>query len=137
MPYQIGVTPANMQELTDLGLPDPLYQPLSDFTPWSELRTRGDGLVVGLGRPIIVWRFNEMSLTQMGTLLYYVSQAGVLQASRIVYIRTRIPSPNMTDRVFQNYQARMLCPLEPDDLRYEENYRYQDLELKFIQAVAI
>ena len=137
MPYQIGVTPANMQELTDLSLPDPLYQPLSDWMPFSGKRQRMDGLVVGTGRPAFTWRFNELSIAQMGTLLYYVTVGGVLQASNAVYVRTRIDQANMTDRVFQSYRAVMLTPIEPDDVRYEENRKFVDVEIKFISATTI
>lgn len=135
--YQIGVTPANMQDLADIGVPDPLWGPLSDFTPWSDLKQRGDGEVVGRGLATVTWRFNILSLTQMGALLYYCSTGGVLLASKVVYIRTRIPSPNMMDRIFQTYSARMLCPIEPEDTQYQENHLYQDLELKFIQAAVV
>jgi hypothetical protein len=135
--YQIGVTPANMQDLADLGLSDPLWAPLSDFTPWSDLKMRGDGEIVGRGLASVTWRFNELSIEQLGALLYYCSTGGALVASKTVYIRTRVPSPNMTDRVFQNYQARMLCPIEPEDLRYEDNRKYLNLELRFVQASAI
>lgn len=137
MPYQIGVTPANMQELTDLGLPDPLYQPLNDFTPFSGTKLRGDGLVVGTGLPRFVWRFEELTISQMGILLYYVTTAGVLQASKVVYARTRIPTSNMTDRIFQSYKAVMVAPLEPENVRYATHRKYLDAQVQFVQAVAI
>lgn len=137
MPYQLGVTPANMMELEDLYLPDPLWQPLSTWTPFSATRSRMDGLTVGTGRPTFNWQFNELSLAQVGTLLFYVSTAGVLQASKLVYVRTRILSPDMTDRVFQSYSATMVHPFEPDDMKYIENRRYRDVEIKFVNAVAI
>ena len=137
MPYQIGVTPANMQELEDLYLPDPLWQPLSDFAPFSGTKITGAGAVVGTGRPVFTWRFNELTLAQMGTLLYYVSTGGVLLASKTVYVRTRVPSPNMTDRVFQSYQATMLLPFEPGEARYGENRFYNNVNVRFIQAVAL
>jgi len=135
--YQIGVTPANMEDLEDIGVPDPLWGPLSDFTPWSDLKQRGDGEIVGRGLAAVTWRFNILSITQMGALLYYCSTAGALVASKVVYIRTRIPSPDMTDRVFQTYKARMLCPIEPEDVQYQKDHRYEDLELKFIQAEVV
>lgn len=134
MPYQIGVTPANMQELTDLGLPDPLWEPLSDFVPFSGTKMRGTGEVVGTGKAQFTWRFNELTLAQLGALLYYVSEGGELVASRVVYARTRVPSPNMTDRVFRTYQARMLLPIEPDDLQYTVNRKYRDVTVRFVQA---
>jgi hypothetical protein len=132
--YEIGVTLANMQRLIDLGLPDPLWEPVSDFTPWSELVTRGDGLVEGLGLPSFRWKFNELTIAQLGELLYYVSTAGVLQASKWVYARTRIPSPNMTDRTFRTYKAVMMCPLEPREAQYTEGRKYRDVEILFINA---
>jgi len=134
MPYQLGVTPANMQELKDLRLPDPLWEPLSDWTPFSGARTTGAGKVVGTGLPQFAWRFNELSIEQVGTLLYYVTEAGVLQASRWVYVRTRIASSNMTDRVFQSYRALMVCPFEPKDMRYDKNRRYQNVTIRFVHA---
>jgi len=137
MPYQIGVTPANMQDITDLGLPDPLWEPLSDWTPFSGTKLKGTGEVVGTGRPTFAWRFNELSLTQMGTLLYYVSTGGVLVASKTVYVQTRVPDPDMTDRVFRSYQAFMLLPFEPGDARYDRNRKYQNVTFRFIGAVAL
>lgn len=126
-----------MQELTDLGLPDPLWEPLSDWTPFAEARVTGSGIVEGVGLPRFSWRFNELSLTQVGALLYYVSEAGVLQASRWVYVRTRIAQSNMTARVFQSYKALMLCPFEPKDLRYTKNRRYENITVQFMFAEAI
>ena len=137
MAYQIGVTPANMQELTDLGLPDPLYEPLSDFVPFSGTKLKGDGTVVGTGRAQFTWHFNELTLTQLGILLYYVTTAGALVASKTVYVRTRVSQSSMTDRVFQSYQAKMLLPVEPGDLKYDQHRVYRDVTVKFIQAVAI
>lgn len=133
MPYQIGVTPANMQELTDLEL----CQPLSDWTPFSGTKRKGTGEVVGTGLPTFAWKFNELSLTQMGTLLYYVSTAGVLQASKFVYVRTRLPDPNMTDRVFQSYYALMIMPFEPREAQYVQNRKYKDVTVRFMQATEI
>jgi hypothetical protein len=98
---------------------------------------RGDGEVVGRGLASVTWRFNLLSIRQMGALLYYCSTGGVLVGSKVVYIRTRIPAANMTDRIFQNYQARMLCPIEPEDAQYQDDRKYEGLELKFIQASVI
>jgi hypothetical protein len=137
MPYQIGVTPANMQELTDLGLPDPLYEPLSDWSPFSGTKIRGTGEVVGTGRPAFAWRFNELTVSQMGTLLYYVSTAGVLVASKFVYVRTRIAAADMTDRVFQSYRALMSLPFEPDNAQYDLYRKYRDVTVRFTQAEVI
>jgi hypothetical protein len=132
--YQIGVTEANMQDLTDLRLPDPLYEPLSDYVPFSDTRIKGDGTIVGVGKAQITWRFNELTLTQMGTLLYYCSTAGTLVASKTVYIKTRVPDPDMTDRVFKTFQARMLLPIEPSDLQYDINRKYRNVSVRFVQA---
>ena len=130
--YQIGVTLANMEGVDALGL----FPPLSDFTPFSATRQRGDGLMVGTGLPSFVWRFNELSLTQVGTLLDFLDDgAGNLVASNEVYARTRVSDPNMTDRVFRTYLAIMLLPFEPDDLRYDDDRKYMDVEVKFIHAV--
>lgn len=137
MPYQIGVTPANMQELEDLGLPDPLWQPLSDFAPFSGTKVKGTGEVVGIGLAQFSWRFNELSIAQVGTLLYYVSTGGVLQASKLVYARTRVASPNMTERVFRSYSAYMLLPVEPSDLRYDVHRLYRDVTVRFIHGTAL
>lgn len=134
MPYQIGVTPANMQELPDLGLPDPLWEPLSDWTPFSGTRMTGGGKLEGTGLPQFAWRFNELSIAQVGTLLYYVTTTGTLEASKVVYVRTRIASSNMDDRVFQSYRALMICPFEPKDLRYEVNRCYQNVTVRFAHA---
>lgn len=137
MPYMLGVTQGNMQDIEDLGLPDPLWQPLSDWTPFSGTKLKGTGEVVGTGRPTFAWRFNELSLIQMGTLLYYVSTTGVLQASKIVYVQTRVAAADMTDRVFQSYQAFMHLPFEPNDARYDVNRRYQNVTVRFTHAVAL
>ncbi len=137
MPYQIGVTPANMQELTDLGVTDPLWEPLSDWTPFSGTKRKGTGQVVGIGLPMFAWKFNELSLAQMGTLLYYVSTAGVLQASKFVYVRTRMSDPDMTNRVFQSYYALMIMPFEPREAQYVQNRKYRDTTFRFIQATEI
>jgi hypothetical protein len=137
MPYQIGVTLANMQNLEDLYVPDPVWDPLSDFTPWSELRTRGDGEIVGAGFPNFTWRFNELTIPQFGVLLQFVMDeaSGELKASDVVYVQTRVPYPNMTDRYFRTYRARMLCPLEPRAARYSRNRKYENVEISFVQAV--
>lgn len=134
MGYQIGVTPANMQELTDLGLPDPLWEPLSDWAPFSGTKVTGTGEVVGTGRPVFAWRLNELTIAQMGTFLYYVSINGVIVASKFVYARTRIASPDMTDRVFESYRALMHCPFEPQNARYDLYRKYRDVTIRFTQA---
>lgn len=134
MPYQIGVTPANMQELTDLGID---CQPISEYAPFSNTRRRGDGLIVGTGLPRITWKFQELTFEELSTLLYYVSTGGVLQASKVVYIRTRVDNDTMTDRVFQDYKAIMLLPFEPEDVEYVTNRRFADVNVRFINAEAI
>lgn len=135
--YQIGVTPANMVDLTDLGLPDPLWDPLSDFTPFTDIKRRGTGEAVGLGLPRFAWRFNELTIAQMGVLLYYVTTGGNLMASKTVYVRTRVPVADMTDRVFQSFEVYMMLPLEPREAQYTVNRRYRDVTISFIQAEAL
>jgi hypothetical protein len=134
MPYQLGVTPANMQELTDLGLPDPLWEPLSDWAAFSGTKQKGTGEVVGTGRPVFAWRFNELTIAQMGILLYYVSTGGALVASKFVYVRTRIMAADMTERVFESYRALMHCPFEPQNARYDLYRKYRDVTVRFTQA---
>ena len=130
--YKIGETPANLEGLDALGL----YAPLSDFIPFSATRQRMDGVMVGTGLPAFTWRFNELTITQVGTLLDFIKDgAGNLEASQPVYVTTRVSDPNMEDRVFKTYLAVMLMPFEPDDLRYDENRKYTDVEIKFIHAV--
>lgn len=132
--YKIGVTPANLEGLDALGL----YPPLSDFAHFSATRQRGDGLMVGTGFPSFTWRFSELELEQLGALLQFLDDGtGTLQASREVYVTTRVPTANMTDRVFRTYLAIMLLPFEPDDLQYQKDRRYQDIEVKFIHAIEV
>ncbi len=130
--YQIGVTPANMVDLETLGL----WDPLSDFSAYSARRPRMDGLLVGTGFPTAKWRFNELTIEQVGQLLYYVTTAGVQQGSKVVYIRTRVSQAWMTERVFQNYEAVMVNPFEPDEMEYAENRKYEDVEIVFTHCVA-
>lgn len=129
--YKLGVTLSNLEGLDALGL----YAPLSDFSHYSATRKRMDGVMVGTGLPSFTWRFNELDLTQLGTLLQFLDVGGIMQASRELYATTRISDGNMTDRVFKTYKAVMLLPFEPDDLRYDENRKYLDVEVHFIHAV--
>lgn len=135
--YALGVTLGNLQDITTLGLPEPLYQPLSDFMPFSATRQRMDGIMVGTGLPSFTWKFNELTLGEMGTILYFVTVGGVLQASNVVWARTRIMQAQMSDRVFATYKAIMLLPFEPDDAGYDVNHLYRDVELKFIHAEVV
>jgi hypothetical protein len=134
MEYALGVTLANLQALEDLDLPEPLFQPLSDFAPFSATRQRMDGLLVGTGLPTFTWHFNELTIGEMGTLLEFVTVGGVLQASNVVYARTRIIQAQMAARVFASYRCIMLLPFEPDDAGYDVHFRYRDVEVKFIHA---
>lgn len=137
MSYQLGVTEANMQDLADLNLPEPLFHPLSDFAWYSGSRQRGDGVVIGTGRPRFSWRFNELTVGEMGTLLYFVTTGGVVQASKTIYVRTRVPVTGSSDREFRSFRAVMLTPVEPGDARYDVNRRFRDVSVRFIQAVEV
>lgn len=131
--YMIGVTPANLQSLTSLGL----YEPLSDYTIFTGRRTRMDGLVIGTGYPTVKWRFNELELSQVGTLLYYVTTAGVAQASKVVYIKTRVSAANMTVRQWQNFKCVMINPLEPDEMEFDVHRIYTDVEVLFTHCEVV
>lgn len=137
MNFALGVTLGNLTDITALGLPEPLYEPLSDFIPYSATRQRMDGLVVGTGKAAFTWRFPELTIGQYGTLLYFLTVGGVLQASNLVWVRTRIITASMADRIFANFTAIMLLPFEPDDARYDTNRLYQDMEVKFIHATRL
>lgn len=131
---QLGVTAANMQEVTDiLGLD---ADPLSDFVPWTGTRQNMSGEVVGTGMSSFVWHFTELTLSQVSSLLYYVTTGGVLQASKTVWARTRIDEWGMGEaRSFQTFQCVMMCPFEPGDMQYSQNRRFRDVDIRFIQAV--
>ena len=129
--YKIGVTPANLESLDTLGFE---CDPLSDFTPFSGRRQQMGGTVVGTGLPIVKWRFTEMTLEQLGNLLYFLTGGlggSVLPASRYVYIQTRVVEASTDVRVWQVYRALMMRPMEPDDLEYGMHFKYSDVEFVF------
>jgi hypothetical protein len=95
--WEIGTTADNLTNLSDL--PVPVYEPApgSGVTEWSRTYFRGDGLKVGDGFPLNVWRFDMLTQEMINQLREFCPNA-----SASVYVRTLKP-----DGTWGTYSAVM------------------------------
>jgi len=101
--YEIGVSAGARQNVEDVITVPPQGQ----FNLVPVRNTRGDGLVVGDGLPVVVWLFDYLTQADMTTMLGYLGSA----ESAFVSIKTR-----QQDGTYQAYaQAIMHRPAIPDD----------------------
>jgi hypothetical protein len=81
--FELGTTSANRRNVRLYELSDPDEW---GFTPYSQVRTRGDGRSIGFGFPVASWTWNTLTQYQIRQLLDLFSSNS--DASTIVNIRT-------------------------------------------------
>ena len=96
--FEIGTSLAGCVTLASLDLLEPEY----DFTEYSASVKLANGLLRGLGKPIVTWHYGFLSAAQYTTLRAYCPLAG-----SVVWIAT----PNNAG-TYARYTANMVMPIQ-------------------------
>lgn len=87
--YKIGTTQPGLVTLKSLGIPDPL----PSYEKYSQYELGGDGLEVGRGWGLAVWKWGFLTMTQRAALRVYIANV----STNLVI---RMPDDSKTDHDF-------------------------------------
>ncbi len=95
-------------------LATPLPDPKSSYLPYSRVNRLGNGGALGVGAPVVQWKFPILSIDEYKQLRTFCSGA-----SAEVYISTKLD-----DDTFDDFSCTMIVPNDPQDRWYSERQNY-------------
>lgn len=123
--YMIGTSLGNLVNVaTHVGM----HLPRGSFRLFPVTYTGFDGRTVGDGRPVVTWRFDVLTQSELNALRAYLISGSTYLISAPVYIKTR-----MDNGSFATFAALMHWPDDIDSKRIPASASgvYQDVEIVF------